>query len=166
MMRKKLKKVIISFICMLTISVVILPGLSCSGDVINEPYDYPMKPGTPEWKAFTSHNEMLQACQIPEQIIKRLTTPALVETVLTYPLMGDMLAFNSPQQGFDSVSSQFDGFCEMFARSDIGNELMNLYQAYDPVSVGQDWTSLQQGQYTINLYKMEIILAQKGFILT
>jgi hypothetical protein len=49
-----------------------------SGDV----YDYPIRPGAEEWKALYSFNDMLEACQIPENVLESMSTSALVETVL------------------------------------------------------------------------------------
>ena len=56
---------------------------------------YPIRPGTPEWEAFTSHEAMVRACQIPEGLLENLTTEKLIDAVLDYPLLGDMRLFNS-----------------------------------------------------------------------
>jgi hypothetical protein len=48
-------------------------------------YDYPVKPGTAEWKALGSHVEMLKVCQIPDSNLTRMSTADLLETVLNYP---------------------------------------------------------------------------------
>jgi len=148
---------------MLIVSALILPGLSCSG-ATNKPYYYPVRPGTPEWATLSGLPGMIEACQIPDKTLERLTTSALIDSVLDYPLMLNIWAFNSPQQGFDSVSSYFNGFAEMFNRPDIGNELISRYQRYDPAAVSKDWSMIRQGQYTIKLGEIEIILAQKEFI--
>ncbi len=55
----------------------------------NEPYKYPITPGSDEWKQLKNHDEMIDNCQIPETKLKMLTTNALVETVLEYPLRLD-----------------------------------------------------------------------------
>lgn len=36
----------------------------------SDSYEYPVKPGTDGWKAFTNHDEMLEACQIPESTLR------------------------------------------------------------------------------------------------
>ena len=51
------------------------------------PYEYPIQPGTDEWKKFTTVAQMVEVCQIPEKKLKNMTTEALVETVLNYPLL-------------------------------------------------------------------------------
>jgi len=91
--------------------------------VFNTPYTYPILPGTDEWKEFNTHDEKLEACQIPEEILQNMTIEALVETVLNYPLMGDMLAYNTPIIGFNAVSSTFNGLQELTKRPNAKLEL-------------------------------------------
>jgi hypothetical protein len=43
---------------------------------------------------------------------------SLVETVLDYPLLGNMWAFDSLKAGFDSVLSYFNGLQELVNRED------------------------------------------------
>ena len=45
-------------------------------------YDYPIKPGTEEWKGFTSTQEMIEVCQIPESILKNMSTSDLLDVCL------------------------------------------------------------------------------------
>ena len=73
---------------------------------IDEPYVYPIVPGTPEWVALDSRVTKGQVCQIPEDILSRMTTSALLETVLDYPLLGDIYAWNSYDQGFAALLLQ------------------------------------------------------------
>lgn len=91
---------------------------SQAGYNLEEAYTYPVLPGTDEWNAMDSHADQLKACQIPEDILSRLTTRALLETVLDYPLMVDMHSYSNMEQGFLSVKSQFNGLQELVSRSD------------------------------------------------
>ena len=63
-----------------------------STPITDEAYTFPVKPGTDEWKALGSHDQMLAVCEIPENILTIMSTTALVETVLNYPLIGDWFA--------------------------------------------------------------------------
>ena len=123
-------------------------------------YDYPVKPGTAEWKALGSHVEMLKVCQIPDSNLTRMSTADLLETVLNYPLFLDALAYNWPQQGFDAVSGQFNGLQELLKRPDGGTVLLAKYKAMDPKALGQDWTDLQKGGYAFKFMYIEMLLAQ------
>lgn len=56
---------------------------------LDEPYEFPLYPGTPEWDAITprSTTMLLSVCQVPEDILYHLTTPALATTAAAYPAM-------------------------------------------------------------------------------
>lgn len=85
---------------------------------ITTPYTYPVVPGTEAWRQLDGHVEMLEACQIPEDILESLTTQALVETVLNYPLLIDMLAYNTTEAGYEAVYRNFNGLQELQERKD------------------------------------------------
>jgi hypothetical protein len=130
------------------------------GDGATDAYDFPVKPGTPEWAAFQTHDEMLAACQVPEPILREMSTAGLIETCLNYPLYGDMLCYNSPQQGFDAVASRFNGLQELLRREDVGTRLLERYRKMDPEAIGESWTSLQRGDYDRGFTYIEMLLAQ------
>jgi hypothetical protein len=145
-------------------AVLVLTFAACSAKTAaaggSDAYNYPVKPGTDAWKALGSHADMLNACQIPETTLNRMSTAGLVETVLNYPLFGDAWAWNYPQEGFDSVSSGFNGIPALFDRKDAGSALLAKYKTLDPTAVNSDWTDLQKGQYEYKILDAEILLAQ------
>jgi hypothetical protein len=91
-------------------------------------YDFPIKPGTDAWKKFTGHDEMLVATQIPEDVLKSMSTRALIETCLNYPLVGEITVHNSLQQGLEALISGFNGLQELLKREDAGVELLAQYR--------------------------------------
>jgi hypothetical protein len=130
----------------------------------SDAYDYPIKGGTEEWKAFQTHDEMLRACQIPEDILKNMSTSGLVQTVLEYPLYGDMMAYNSIQQGFDAVASQFNGLPELLNRQDAGTELLAIYSKMNPQAIEENWGPIQRGACARSIADVEILLAQNRIL--
>jgi hypothetical protein len=130
----------------------------------SDAYDYPVKPGTEAWKALGSHADMLNACQIPETTLNKMSTAGLVETVLNYPLFGDAWAWDYPQEGFNSVSSGFKGIQALFNRKDAGTLLLAKYKALDPMAINSDWTDLQKGQYEFKILDVEMLIAQTPVI--
>ena len=154
--------------CIMVASILPLGLLACSpkanNSEISDAYNYPVKPGTDAWRAFTTHEEMLKACQIPESTLRTMSTEGLVETVLNYPLYNDVLAYNSPQQGFDALSSEFNGIRELLNRKDAGTVLLAKFKVADPTAIGKDWTDLQKGCYIFNLIDIETLLAQQAII--
>lgn len=129
-------------------------------------YDYPVKPGTPAWQAFTTHEQMLSACQVPENILRTMSTRGLVETALAYPLFGDMRAYLDLQHGFDIVVANSNALAELLTRQDAGSELLSRYQSMDPLAVDPTWTSVQRGQYDAEFLYIEMLLAQPSVLAT
>jgi len=123
-------------------------------------YEYPVKPGTKEWKAFSSSVEMRKACQVPETSLHGMSTPALIESVLNYPLFGDMHLYNSLQKGFEAVTARFNGIQELLKRRDAGSVLLARYRTMDPAAISQRSTSVEKGAFVWSFNIIEILLAQ------
>lgn len=54
--------------------------------LINEPYEYPVVPGTTEWAEMTSFPEKIEACKIPASKAASMSTEALIDTILNHPI--------------------------------------------------------------------------------
>ncbi len=121
----KIKKflLIIAFIILSSISAITLNSVYAS------PYDYPIKPGSPEWKALCSTQQKVDCCQIPENILKRMTTEALVETVLNYPLLFLYSCYDDHFFYADIMEKDFNGYRELLNRKDINRELLKAYKS-------------------------------------
>jgi len=106
---------------------------------ITEAYNYPIVPEMAEWAELKSLSEMIEVCQIPENILNNMTTEALIETVINYPLLINMFAYDKPQQGFKEVSSYFNGLQELVNRDDVSPKLETFVSR---MSVKKDYSSL------------------------
>jgi hypothetical protein len=131
---------------------------------ISLPYDYPVKPGTDEWKKLQNQDEMIEVCQIPETILKNLSTEALAKTCLNYPLYPQITAYNNVQSGFDKFANNFNGFAELINRSDAGLVLLQKYRSMDPSSYPREWSSVKKGQFIYEYLFIEMLLAQDKII--
>ena len=108
---------------------------------INAPYEYPIKPGTEEWKLITNRIERAEKCQIPEDILSRMTTEALAKTVLEYPFMVDMYAWNTTSVGYQVIKSEFNGLQELEMRPDGLETLQSMSQMRSSDSDGSSLRS-------------------------
>ncbi len=135
-----------------------------SSSIPTDIYNYPISPGTDEWKALKDHGDMITACQIPENILKNISTAGLIETVLNYPLMVDRLAYNNPQEGFNQVASQFNGLHTLLDRRDAGRELLAKYRALDPTDIKNIQTQKETELFLFRFQNTEIILSQYSVI--
>lgn len=86
-------------------------------------YTYPVVPGSDEWNKLSSFNEKVAVCQIPEDILQKLYTDALVESVVNCPIIVNMFAHDTVEFGFDQVKGYFNGLSELCMREDAVDEL-------------------------------------------
>jgi hypothetical protein len=128
----------------------------------SDKYDFPIKGGSPKWAAFNNHNEMIEATQIPGALLDAMSTEGLVETCLSYPLLGDINAYDSPQLGFDAVALNFNGLNALMSRKDAASILLKKYKEMDPEAIGYDWELLKKGLYASEFDYIEILLSQYG----
>ena len=110
-----MKCIIIVMFCILTFVAACQKGNTYT---ITEPYQYPVVPGMEEWKNFKSLQEMSNACQIPDDILSNMTTEALVETVVHYPLFINAFAYDIPQVGLSHIKEYYNGLQELYTRDD------------------------------------------------
>ena len=127
----------------------------------SDAYDFPIKPVPEQWKAFKTKAEKLEACQIPDDVLNKMSTSGLVETVINYPFMQDMRAYNDLQVGFDNVVKGFNGLQALLGRNNAGTELLKRYSAMDPAEVDETWTLSEKGDYDVEFMIVEVLLAQK-----
>ena len=85
---------------------------------ITEAYQYPLVPGMEEWKTLDSLQKKAEACQIPEDILGSMTTEALIETVVNYPLFINVFAYDNKKTGLEHVKGYFNGLQELYERND------------------------------------------------
>jgi hypothetical protein len=107
---------------------------------------------------------MIAACQIPQDVLKRLSTDALVETCLNYPLFSQVVLYNSLQDGFSRFANKFNGFKELLSRSDAPALLLERYKKMDPSGYSQSWPLVQKGQFIYSYLFIEILLGQDEII--
>lgn len=96
---------------------------------VDKPYEYPIVPGTDAWLKLDSLNDMIEACHVDEELMASMTTPALVETVINYPLLINVFAYDHVEKGIEAVSEYFKGIELLAAREDAARYLREYAQA-------------------------------------
>lgn len=108
------------------------PSMAASSEASdNTPYDYPVKPGSDEWKSFTEKAQKVEICQIPEEKLQSMTTEALLETVLNYPLLSTFITFNSTDEAYNVIYQDFNGLRELLDRDDVTEVFIEKYSGID-----------------------------------
>ncbi|MFY1696884.1 hypothetical protein [Solwaraspora sp. WMMA2101] len=139
------------------------PGTPVSA--ADRPFTYQVTPGSAQWRALGSHQEMVDAVQMPAKTAAVLRTPLLVDAVLAYPLLPDALAFNSVQHGFETVTARFTGLQELLRRPDAGQELLTRYRTLNVAARGGE-SLADAGDRALAVWKLETVLAQPQVLAT
>jgi len=151
-------------LAVVSLIVLVVPSLSAGADdngrTINVAYDFPIKPGSEEWADIQSHADRALACQIPEDILGKMTTEALIETVLDYPFYMDLYFFNNYQNGFETMSSRFNAFQELLTREDLGGKLIARYSMMDPTDINESGMLNGKRFNSFSFADIEILLSQ------
>lgn len=106
------------------------PGIqqgNCKPFYYSDTYQYPVLPGTDEWKKLNSLAEKVAVCQIPYQKLKSISTEGLLETLLSYPLIIDYVAFDEMQVGFNRIKTENNGFAELYERKNVYDVIYERY---------------------------------------
>lgn len=151
---------------LLILVAILIPFLGCNHEKTcedggNTAYVFPKLPA--DHPPMT--NEQFDAFyQLPGQIKKCLSTPALIETCLTYPQIDLVFAWINLQTGYKHVDSIFNGFQELETRKDRAIALMDKYISMDPEAYDTTWSLVQIGHYTFSFVYIELMLGQYDFL--
>ena len=147
-------------------AVVLSTGLAHQAECQSQstPYKYPIIPGTASWDSLHGFSEMRAACQVPESILRDLTTEALIQTCLDYPLFLSFTAYDDSLGGMARVISGFNGMQELLTRKDAGSIIIKLYTQLDPRNCDPTWPPLQQGDYTLRLRGLELLIGHNSIL--
>lgn len=128
-------------------------------------WDYPVKPGTEEWRALKTHDEKVATCQIPIGILRQISTNDLLEICLNYPLTFDFYAYKSLKEGIIEVVGRFNGLKELFAREDNFSVILKYIDIQLLQVKIESATGVQQKGKAIHEYTlMESLLSFDAFI--
>lgn len=116
---KKIRKVIV---LVLTLCLVLSLAPASVFAEKSEPYKYTITPDSKDWANYKTY-ELTELTNIPDSIVADMDTATLVSTVIDYPFLGDIYAFESTDIGIQVVSERFSGLKELLGRSDAGNNL-------------------------------------------
>jgi hypothetical protein len=95
-------------------------------------YNYPVYPGTAEWAKLTTSQELLDACQVPVDILKNQSTQAVIQAIWEYPFFIEPLHRHLYQQDFDSIFQPNNAYKELIKRTDAGQLLFERLVLVNP----------------------------------
>jgi len=157
-----MKKLFVFMLCFLF--------LACNHKTEDEPeddfncdsWDYPVKPGTEEWKQFTTQKEQEAGCQIPEDILLCLSTERLTDLCLQYPLYVYVLIHNFLDTGLDWLFASFNGVQELYKREDMSSFLVKRYmeKIQSLPFLEEDHSILEKGNFMLSITYLHALLSR------
>lgn len=97
---------------------------------VADSYIYPVVPGTNEWRNLSSTDEAYKVIQLPESVLKTISTKGLIDALLHAPLFtGFYLSSSScPVDTWHGHYSRFNSAQELFSRKNSGDTLVDYYK--------------------------------------
>lgn len=108
--------------------------------------------------------EAWKRSQIPDDVLKRLTTEALLQSCLKFPFLMEIYASNSVQKGFTFQHDNFNGLQEFFKRPDAAATMLKLYQRLRTADAATKASPAEGGRFSFELSFVEIFLAQREML--
>lgn len=135
----------------------------CVSNSFPDTYEYPIKPGTQEWIDLGSRAARSNACMIPEEILQKISTGGLFESLLKYPFILDYGAWEEYQVGFENLKIENKGFVKLYSRKDL---FKIIYDWYESMSLDcKEWIYRPNlAPIQIELGIIEIIIFQDEFL--
>lgn len=122
-------------------------------------YDFPIKPGTKEWENLKTEKDRLESLQIPDEVLKNMSTDNLIRTCINYPAFGYFTAFNNTLEGINQTINNFNGLQELFRREDAPSKLLFFYTQMDSVTLDISDKQLNKEFWPIRRCFFEYLLA-------
>ena len=96
-----------------------------SGKVVlsDVPYDYGVVRLSDDWDELTT-SERKTVFNIPQNVTEKLTTQALLKTILNNPYITEIFLYDTLEKGIEVKDFRFH-FTELFSRSDVRQVLRN-----------------------------------------
>lgn len=135
----------------------------CNSQDLTAKYVFPIHPGDKIWKE-TRYPERVKMLSIPDNIIKNLSDVQLIGACIEYPFYINLFAFNSLDEGFQNLSTIFNGYEELLSRSSSGTTLMDFYSNMSTTGFSGRYSVYNNTFNPLKFYLLEYILSRDEII--
>ena len=122
-------------------------------------YSYPYFPGCVEWEDM-NYSQRLDSLQIPLDTLENISTSRLLETCLYYPFNINVMLSDDYLICFEKVRNNFNGYAELFLRSNFIQELIDLYDSRDVFFIEEINDDYDCGQYSFDFMFLELYILE------
>jgi len=125
-------------------------------------YYYAIKPSSSELVALETVDEKINVCQIPASILCGMQTENLIEVVLDYPLLFNILCYKNLSTGYDNLLNTFNGLKELEKRENALGSILKIYMDIDISNIVRG--GVEANKEYLKLIFIEILLAKLNVI--
>lgn len=90
---------------------------------VHEDVIYELTPNDEEWAKLNTIDEMIEACRISDDTLKKMTTEELLNAVLNFPLIVNLYLYDDEEVGLKELSLQSDAYRELLKREDANKTI-------------------------------------------
>ncbi len=101
-----------------------IPNMAQAED--NLEHQYSLTPQSTEWRNYNAY-ELQEKLNIPREQVTALNTDDLLELVLDYPFIGDVYAFNTVEDGIETIRNRFEPLDELLKRDNVSEVVYDRY---------------------------------------
>lgn len=127
-------------------------------------YRFPIIPSTKVWDSLKTEDDRYIAMQIPDDLLKSMSTENLIRTCINYPAFGHFTAFDNPQAGISHLVKKFNGLQELLDRNDAPIKLLSVYLDMDSLTMNIQDKKVNNDFWPIRRCYFELLLAQDEII--
>ena len=130
-------------------------------------YDYPILPGSDEWAQFMTGREMKEACQIPTEIVSKMSTQALIQSLWEHPFSPDPFFLRGEfVSDLELCFFNNNAFVELTKRQDAGEALFERLSVCYPVTdyLPDSLITTEYIHKLIEAHFMELLMLQTVFL--
>lgn len=132
----------------------------CSfGQVSDKPFDFAPLVDGGRLKGIP-YTEKIKLLQLPEETLRQMSTEALLETCINYPLFHVITAYSNVQEGFSRISTDFNGFSELFNRPDLPKIIISSYESKKLSKLNSMNDDLIKGHFIAKVLYHELMISQ------
>lgn len=114
--------------------------------IIDEPFVFLTETDFYKWSHIDGLEKRFKACDIPDSQLRMMTTAALVNSILHYPLNYLIFAYDDPFQAIDLIMEHSSLHKELVRRQDAAKVILNSFQgtvvSFEETAVSKDYTTL------------------------
>jgi len=138
--------------------------IETGGPVATDAYRYPFV-GPNLWALNKDQqpgiDKRLAACQIPEDILNKMSTIGVVKSALCHPMNLDNMASNEIEKWFEGFSAKANVYQELFKRPDAGTVLLERVKAINLGDIQKyDDKAIEGGYYLTTVERTYFLIAQ------